>query len=52
MRLRGKEPGWISVIALPDFNRYRDLFTETQGPLAAAGVVVWWVDEEGTVEFG
>lgn len=52
MRLRGKEPGWNSVVALPDFNRYRDLFTETQGSLSAAGIVVWWVDEEGTVDFG
>ncbi|MFT3872690.1 MAG: hypothetical protein QM714_08600 [Nocardioides sp.] len=52
MRLRGKEPGWKSVIALPDFNRYRDLFTETQGSLSAAGISVWWVDEDGTVDFG
>ena len=52
MRLRGKEPDWKSVIALPDFNRYRALFGETQGSLSAAGIVVWWVDEEGTVDFG
>lgn len=51
MRLRGKEPEWTSVIALPDFTRYRDLFRETQGSLAAAGIAVWWVDEEGTVNF-
>lgn len=52
MRLRGKEPGWSSVIALPDFGRYRDLFGETQGSLSAAGIAVWWVDEDGTVDFG
>jgi Holliday junction resolvase-like predicted endonuclease len=52
MRLRGKEPDWSSVIALPDFNRYRDLFSETQGSLSAAGISVWWVDEEGAVDFG
>lgn len=51
MRLRGKEPEWRSVIALPDFSRYRDLFGETQGSLSAANIAVWWVDEEGTVEF-
>lgn len=31
MRLRGKEPSWGSVIALPDFPRYRDLHAETAG---------------------
>lgn len=52
MRLRGREPEWRSVIALPDFNRYRVLFGETQGSLAAAGIDMWWVDEDGTVDFG
>ena len=45
MRLRGKEPSWGSVIALPDFPRYRDLHAETAGSLAE----VWWVDQAGTV---
>lgn len=49
MRLRGKEPGWGSVIALPDFPRYRDLHAETAGSLAAAQIEVWWVDQAGTV---
>ncbi len=49
MRLRTKEPEWGSVIALPDFPRYRDLHAETAGSLAAAKIEVWWVDEAGTV---
>ena len=49
MRLRGKEPQWHSVIALPDFPRYRDLHAETAGSLAAAQIEVWWVDQAGAV---
>lgn len=50
MRLRGKEPTWQSVIALPDFPRYRDLHAETAGSLAAAQIEVWWVDQAGAVQ--
>ncbi|HEY9566334.1 MAG TPA: hypothetical protein VIR30_21435 [Nocardioides sp.] len=50
MRLRGKEPQWRSVIALPDFPRYRDLHAETAGSLAAAQIEVWWVDQAGAVQ--
>lgn len=49
MRLRGKEPEWRSIIALPDFPRYRDLHAETAGSLAAAQIEVWWVDQTGAV---
>lgn len=49
MRLRGKEPTWRSVIALPDFPRYRDLHAETAAPLAAAQIEIWWVDQVGAV---
>lgn len=49
MRLRSKEPAWRSVIALPDFSRYRDLYAETSGSLAAAQIDVWWVDQTGEV---
>ena len=49
MRLRGKEPEWGSVIALPDFPRYRDIHAETAGSLAAAKIEIWWVDQAGTV---
>lgn len=49
MRLRGKEPTWQSVIALPDFPRYRALHAETVGSLTAAQIEVWWVDQQGLV---
>jgi len=49
MRLRGKEPAWRSVIALPDFSRYRALHAETRGSLDAAEIEAWWVHESGTV---
>ena len=49
MRLREKEPAWQSVIALPDFPRYRALHSETAGSLAAAGIEVWWVDQTGAL---
>ncbi|WP_202613600.1 DUF7669 domain-containing protein [Ornithinimicrobium cerasi] len=47
MRLRGKEPTWSSVIALPDFPRYRDLHRETETSLAAAQIEIWWVTPDG-----
>src|SRR5262249_30226688 len=50
MRLRGKEPSWRNVIALPDYSRYRALYAETSGSLAAAGIEVWWVNEGGSVD--
>ncbi|MDD9206675.1 hypothetical protein PU560_09385 [Georgenia sp. 10Sc9-8] len=49
MRLRGKQPTWRNVIALPDLPRYRDLHAETAASLAAAQIEVWWVDESGEV---
>ncbi|GAB3488165.1 hypothetical protein [Flexivirga lutea] len=49
MRLRGREPAWSSVIALPNFPRYRDLHAQTAGSLAAAKIEVWWVSEDGEV---
>lgn len=49
MRLRGKQPAWRSVIALPDFPRYHDLHAETVGSLEAAQIEVWWVDQTGSV---
>lgn len=50
MRLRGKEPQWRSVIALPYFPRYRDLLAETAGSLSAAQIEVWWLDQAGAVD--
>ncbi len=49
MRLRSKEPDWSSVIALPDFPRYRDLHAETAGSLSAAQIEIWWIDEAGNL---
>ena len=50
MRLRGREPAWRSVIALPDFPRYRKLHAETVRSLEAARIEVWWVHADGSVE--
>ena len=49
MRLRGNEPTWRSVIALPEFPRYRNLHAETFGSLNAAELDVWWVQRDGSV---
>jgi Holliday junction resolvase-like predicted endonuclease len=48
-RLRGKQPDMRSVIALPNFPRYRTLVDQTRGSMDAAGIEVWWVDEFGRV---
>jgi len=50
MRLRGKQPHWRSVIALPLFPRYEKLLAETSGSLTAAGIEVWWVHPDGRVD--
>lgn len=50
MRLRTKRPDLRSVIALPDFPRYRDLYDETRGSLDAAGIAMWWVRADGRLE--
>ncbi|KRB46530.1 hypothetical protein [Terrabacter sp. Root181] len=52
MRLRGKEPTWRSVIALPDFPRYRELHSQTTGSLTAAEIEVWWLDQSGALYRG
>lgn len=52
MRLRSKEPTWRSVIVLPDFPRYRDLYSQTAGSLAAAQIEVWWIDQLGALHSG
>jgi Holliday junction resolvase-like predicted endonuclease len=50
MRLRSRHPEYLSVIALPDFPRYRALHTETVQSLNAAEVHVWWVGQDGSVD--
>jgi len=49
MRIRGRKPDWRSVIALPEFPRYRNLHADTAPSLDAAGIEVWWVDAQGNV---
>ena len=49
MRLRSREPDWRSVVVLPDFPRYRDLYAETAGSLAAAQIDVWWIERDGAL---
>ena len=43
MRLRTEDPEAQIVIGLPDFKRYRDLFTETESSLKKLKFQVWWV---------
>lgn len=50
MRLRTRRPELLSVIALPDFPRYRSLFSETKTSLDAAGIHLWWVHASGDVD--
>lgn len=50
MRLRTRQPDYLSVVALPDFTRYRRLFEETRGSLGVAGIRVWWVQPNGSVD--
>jgi hypothetical protein len=49
MRLRGKQPDTHSVIALPDFPRYRALYAETKSSLDAAAITIWWVNSQQAV---
>lgn len=50
MRLRTRHPEFLSVIALPDYPRYRTLFSETRSSLDASGIHLWWVHASGAVE--
>jgi hypothetical protein len=49
MITRTKMPEARSVIALPDFPRYRALFRDTAGQLRKCEIELWWVDINGTV---
>jgi hypothetical protein len=49
MLTRSRRPQDRSIIALPDFPRYHDLFRGTAGSLEKCGVEVWWVSKEGSV---
>lgn len=50
MKLRVAQPSWQSVMAFPDFPRYRRLHAATAAPLAAAGIEVWLVSQGGAIE--
>ena len=50
MRLRTEYPKAQIVIGLPDFQRYRDLFTETESSLKELEFQVWGVDKKGKIE--
>lgn len=50
MKLRVAQPSWLSVMAFPDFPKYRRLYAQTSTPLAAAGIEVWLVSVDGTIE--
>jgi hypothetical protein len=50
MLTRSRRPQHRSVVALPDFRRYRELFRETAGPLQLTSIEVWWVQQDGTVD--
>lgn len=50
MKLRVAQPSWQSVMAFPDFPRYRRLYAATAAPLAAAGIEVWLVSQDGVIE--
>ena len=49
MLTRSRRPQDRSIIALPDFPRYHDLFRETAGSLEKCGIEVWWVNKDGGV---
>jgi hypothetical protein len=49
MLTRSRRPHARSVIALPDFPRYRTLFKETAGSLQKCNIEVWWVGENSDV---
>ncbi|TCJ31053.1 DUF7669 domain-containing protein [Nocardioides jejuensis] len=50
MKLRVAQPSWLSVMAFPDFPKYRSLHAKTAAPLAAAGIEVWVISSEGAIE--
>jgi hypothetical protein len=49
MITRTKMPEARSVIALPDFPRYRALFRDTTSQLRRCEIELWWVAIDGTV---
>lgn len=50
MTLRGREPDSRSAMCFPEFPVYRKLFRETAASTKAAGIEIWLVHADGTVE--
>ena len=50
MKLRTREPESKSVMCFPDFPTYRRLWAETASSITAAGIEVWVVRPNGSVE--
>jgi Holliday junction resolvase-like predicted endonuclease len=49
MLTRSRRPQDQAVIALPDFPRYRKLYSESAGSLQQCAIELWWVSENGAV---
>lgn len=49
MLTRSRRPQDQAVIALPDFPRYRKLYSESAGSLGQCAIELWWVSEDGAV---
>jgi Holliday junction resolvase-like predicted endonuclease len=49
MLTRSRRPQDQAVIALPDFPRYRRLYSESAGSLQQCAIELWWVSENGAV---
>jgi Holliday junction resolvase-like predicted endonuclease len=49
MLTRSRRPRDQAVIALPDFPRYRKLYSESAGSLQQCAIELWWVSENGAV---
>jgi Holliday junction resolvase-like predicted endonuclease len=50
MLTRSRRPQDQAVIALPDFPRYRKLYSESAGSLQQCAIELWWVSEDGAVQ--
>lgn len=49
MLTRSRQPEARSVIALPDFPTYRDLYARTAESLRRCDIDLWWVTEDTAV---
>ena len=47
LRLRTREPDWLSLMCFPDFPVYRELYADTAVSLRVAAINVWVVSQDG-----